>query len=329
MKIMKIKRSIINKFWVLILCPLIAVIFYNFYNSKTSITSTANINNSNENDSIANSQQIGKEDIISIRISNLPKDAKALKMVLIQPGIFTMGAPMVERGRNNEYDWPTHKVSISKPFYIGTYEVTQAQWEAIMGANSHKSKYRGINHPVTKVSWKKCQKFIEKLNMLGQGTFRLPTEAEWEYACRSGTETRFSFGNALDCEDKGREFCEVADKYMWWAGNSEDGETKEVGLKLPNEWGLYDMHGNVSEWCLDVWQKPYHRDNQTDPSGPSLNWLNKYWPFTEHVVRGGSIYYGGKFKGLQECRSASRFNEQTIDFHYSVGFRLVKEYDTN
>jgi formylglycine-generating enzyme required for sulfatase activity len=318
-------KSVRDKLWVSIFCSLIAVIFLT---SENSITNIGKISSDNEDSPGADLQKTGK-DVISIRLPNLPKDAKDLEMVLIQSGTFTMGAPMDERGRNNEYDWPEHKVSITQPFYIGRYEVTQAQWEAIMGGNSHNSKYRGTNHPVTKVSWKKCQRFIIKLNRLGQGTFRLATEAEWESACRSGTETRFAFGDALDCQDKGVENCEIADKYMWWAGNSRLGETREVGLKLPNNWGLYDMHGNVSEWCLDIWQKPYSRDDQTDPSGPSMNWFNNLWPLTNHVVRGGSIYYGGKFKGLQECRSASRFYEQAIDFHYSVGFRLVKGYNAN
>lgn len=249
--------------------------------------------------------------IITMHLANLPEDAKKSEMVLIKPGSFIMGSPMEEAGRS-EFAWPLHEVTITKPFYIGRHEVTQAQWEAVMGAKSHRSKFRGPNNPVEKVSWFACQKFIKRLNALGQGTFRLPTEAEWEYACRAGTNTPFSFGDSL----------EIGDEYMWWRGNSYPNETREVGLKKPNPWGLYDMHGNVSEWCSDLWEKPYERPSQTDPKGPFSNWFSRIWPLSNHVNRGGSIYHGF---GARECRSAARHYEQAIDFHYSLGFRLLME----
>ena len=161
-----------------------------------------------------------------------------------------------------------------------------------------------------KVSWRACQKFIKRLNKLGKGTFRLPTEAEWEYACRAGTDTRFSFGDAL----------EGADKYMWWTGNNTPNETKKVGLKLPNPWGLYDMHGNVWEWCSDRWEKPYERGPQVDPQSPSSG-LPFSFLWTNYTCRGGSFR-----NGAQGCRSAYRSHEQSFDYHYSLGFRLVREY---
>jgi formylglycine-generating enzyme required for sulfatase activity len=265
---------------------------------------------SHSQDSRAKSEE---HQIITIDLPDLPKDAKKLHMVLIKPGSFVMGSSTEELGRS-EFAWPLHQVTITKSFYIGRYEVTQAQWEAVMGVKSHRSKFRGKpNNPVEKVSWLACQKFIKRLNALGQGSFRLPTEAEWEYACRAGTNTLFSFGDSL----------EIADEYMWWRENNHLNGTRQVGLKKPNPWGLYDMHGNVSEWCSDLWEKPYKRGSQTDPEGPSPNWFSRIWPLSNHVNRGGSVYHGF---GAPECGSAARHYEQAIDFHYSLGFRLVREY---
>ncbi len=271
-------------------------------------------------------EKVEEQTTITVDLPGLSKDAKKLEMVLIKSGTFTMGSPKDERGRSDR-EWLPHKVTITKPFYMGKYEVTQAQWEAVMGRESHRSKFSGRqNNPVEKVSWRACQKFIKQLNALGEGTFRLPTEAEWEFACRAGTETQFSFGDVLECEDIGEAYFEIADKYMWWSGNNNPYGTKEVSIKLPNPWGLYDMHGNVSEWCSDLWEAPYERGPQIDPKGPSSGWLSRIWPLTNHVFRGGSIYYGRYFRGACECRSASRNYEQAFDFHYSLGFRLVKEY---
>lgn len=131
---------------------------------------------------------------ITINLPDLPENAKKLEMVLIKPGSFVMGSPKEERGRSKN-DWPPHRVNITKPFYMGKFEVTQAQWETLMRKNP--SRFRGKpNHPVEKVTWQACQKLIKRLNMLGQGIFRLPTEAEWEYCCRAGSDTRFSFGDS-------------------------------------------------------------------------------------------------------------------------------------
>jgi len=268
-------------------------------------------------------EKMEEQTIITIDLPGLPKGAKKLEMVLIKPGTFIMGSSKDERGRSDR-EWPPHKVTITKPFYMGKYEVTQVQWETVMGKGSHRSKFGGKpNNPVEKVSWWSCQKFIKRLNALDGGAFRLPTEAEWEFACRAGTETRFSFGDALECADESEEYCEIPDKYMWWTGNNKPYGTKEVSLKLQNPWGLCDMHGNVSEWCSDLWESPYERGPQTNPKGPSSSWLSRIWPLSNHVKRGGSIYQGF---GACDCRSASRFYEQAFDFHYSLGFRLVKEY---
>lgn len=322
---MKGTKVLVYKKFIMMICAFLFISFIAIGSEKerikNEIYNQKKVSQSEDKKSINNEIQT-----IIIQLPGLPKDAKKLEMILIQPGTFTMGAPMDERGRRDEHDWPPHKVTITQPFYIGKYEVTQAQWEAVMGSNSHHSKFPGKNHPVEKVSWRNCQKFIKRMNVLGQGIFRLPTEAEWEYACRAGTENRYFFGDALECAETGIEYCEIADKYMWWSGNNKPEGTREVGLKLPNPWGLYDMHGNVSEWCSDLWKTPYDRGSKIDPEGPASNWFKRLYPLSNHVNRGGSIYYGRNFHGVNDCSSASRFYEQAIDFHYSLGFRLVREY---
>ena len=259
------------------------------------------------------SANAGQRQAITIDLPGLPDHARKLEMVLVQPGTFIMGSPKEEHGRSDN-EWSPHKVTITRPFYIGKYEVTQAQWEALGSRN--RSKFRGKpDYPVEKVSWRECQKFIKRLNALGQGTFRLPTEAEWEYSCRAGTETPFSF------PVRDENFREIASQYMWWREDNQQDGTKEVGLKLPNPWGLHDIHGNVYEWCSDRWESPRLRGSQADPRGPGNGWW-KLIPFmVNRVFRGGC--YGSV---AAECRSAHRKYEQSMDYHYSIGFRLVREY---
>ena len=246
-------------------------------------------------------------------LSNAVVDATPLEMVLIEANTFAMGSLSFERGREND-EGPIHEVEITKPYYIGRYEVTQAQWELLMSSNPSRSL--GANHPVEQVSWDDCQGFIAKLNELGQGTFRLPTEAEWEYACRAGAATRFSFGDASECSDL-REYCEQMDMYMWWRGNDTHGQhvsgTKTIAMKAPNPWGLYDMHGNVAEWCLDRYS-PYTGEAQTDPQGPSLG--------SNRVLRGGSWN-----SYAQDCRSAARDSYSYKAGRYTIGFRVVKSVE--
>ena len=189
-----------------------------------------------------------------------------LKMdfVLIQSGSFTMGS---EKGDDEK---PPHKVTLTKPFYMGVYEVTQAQWKAVMGDNP--SYFKGDDLPVERVSWEDCQKFVVKLKeKLGEGfTCRLPTEAEWEYACRAGSNTAYCFGD----EEAG------LGQYAWYGENS-DKRTHPVGQKKPNAWGLYDMHGNVWEWCQDWFDSAYYgTSTDQDPKGPSSG--------SARVLRGGS-----------------------------------------
>ncbi len=186
---------------------------------------------------------------ITIDIPNLPAGAMRLEMILIPSGTFMMGSPDNEKNRGDD-EGPRHQVTITQDFYLGKYEVTQAQWEAIMGSNPSNDYGVGNNYPVYYVSWNDCQTFIGKMNELGQGLFRLPSEAEWEYACRAGTETAFYWGEDSD-------YTMIHD-YAWFNGNNSPDGVKEVGLKLPNDWGLFDMSGNVAEWCLDVYDVHYY-----------------------------------------------------------------------
>ena len=194
-----------------------------------------------------------------------------------------MGTPASEAGRNND-EGPQHRVRITKPFYLGTHKVTQEQWEAVMGGNP--SCFKGPRHPVDSVSWDDCQAFISKLNRkfaASGDTFSLPTEAQWEYACRAGSTSRFCFGD----NESG-----LGD-YAWYSRNS-GGETHPVGEKEPNAWGLYDVYGDVWEWCAD-WFGGYGNSPIADPTGPP-DALNR-------VGRGG-----GWFHDARDCRSGRRGN---------------------
>jgi len=190
---------------------------------------------------------------IRINLPNLPEGAVPFDMVLIPAGTFLMGSHESERGRGRKEDM--RERTIAQPFYLGKYELTQAQWTAIKGS-SRSACDEGDNFPIHSISPSRLGPigyFIGILNERGLGNFRLPTEAEWEYACRAGTTTRFSHGDVLESGD-GCEFSEVHDLYMWWCGNT--GQLMETGLKLPNPWGLYDMHGNIAEWTADRY-KPH------------------------------------------------------------------------
>jgi formylglycine-generating enzyme required for sulfatase activity len=211
-----------------------------------------------------------------------------MEFVLIPAGKFEMGSPPDEEGRNSD-EGPVHHVNIEKAFYLGRYEVTQEQWREIMGDNP--SYFTGYdNLPVEMVSWDDVQDFIKKLNEKeGTNKYRLPSEAEWEYACRAGTTTRYSF---WDSESK------LGD-YAWYVDNS-DLQTHPVGQKKPNSWELYDMHGNVWEWVQDTWHSSYNG--------------------AYRVIRGG-----GWYRCAMDCRSANRFLYDPRDRGHFLGFRLLKE----
>ncbi|MCQ2313816.1 MAG: formylglycine-generating enzyme family protein [Bacteroidales bacterium] len=217
------------------------------------------------------------------------------EMVYVEGGTFTMGATS-EQGSDAESDEkPTHSVTLSD-YYIGKFEVTQELWEAVMGSNP--SKFKGDNLPVDYVSWDDCQKFITKLNSLTGKYFRLPTEAEWEYAARGGkksTNAKYSGSSNV---------VHVA----WFDGNSGR-QTHPVGQLRANELGIYDMSGNVWEWCLD-WYGSYSSASQTDPIGSSSG--------SSRVLRGGSWFNSAGY-----CRVSNRGNNTPGYRGYNDGFRLV------
>lgn len=222
-----------------------------------------------------------------------------MQFCLIPTGQFVMGSPPDEAGRHGD-EGPQHEVTISKPFYFGQYEVTQKQWLALMDHNP--SLFAGkMNNPVEQVTWNETQAYIEKLNALGIGTFRLPTEAEWEHACRAGTQTRFHWGDDPDYE--------LVYQYSWFNPITH-AKTQPVGQKKPNPWGLYDITGNVWEWCQD-WKGPYTADAKTDPRGPATGEVKCF--------RGSSWY---DIPAMH--RSANRHGHAVDERYSTVGFRLVK-----
>jgi formylglycine-generating enzyme required for sulfatase activity len=216
-----------------------------------------------------------------------------MEFVLIPAGTFMMGS------EGNESDErPVHRVTISRPFYLGKYEVTQAQWQAVMGSNP--SFFRGNpTLPVESVWWTDVREFIRRLNAMERGNkYRLPTEAEWEYAARAGTSTAYSFGN--DPKRLG--------EYAWYKNNS-GGKTHPVGQLKPNAWGLYDIHGNVWEWVRD-WYGRYPSAPVTDPRGPSSG---------THRMRRGC----GWNNAAPLCRTANRYSVPGYRDDF-LGFRLVR-----
>ncbi len=218
-----------------------------------------------------------------------------MEFVLIPAGEFDMSKSN-ESGRS---EGPVHRVIISNGFYMGKFEVTQKQWRDMMETNP--SKFKGDNRPVEQVSWTDAQEFIKKLNENeGTNKYRLPSEAEWEYAARAGTKTRYSFG-----DDES-----MFGDYAWYYSNS-GGKTHEVGQKKPNPWGLYDMHGNVWEWVQDTWHGNYN-GAPTDGSA----WEKDG---SDRVARGGS------WRGnARSCRSAFRDDGDPGDRITSLGFRLLR-----
>ncbi len=228
-----------------------------------------------------------------------------MKFVYIAPGTFLMGSPLDELYRYEDEN--LHPVTLTQGFLMQTTEVTQRQWRSVMGANPSKFKDCGSDCPVEMVSWNDVQVFIRKLNAQNKDTqYRLPTEAEWEYACRSGTRSPFFFGEELSSDQAN------------YNGNlplpgSQRGlnrnTTVPVGSFPPNDFGLYDMHGNVFEWCQDFYGQ-YPIGSITDPAGPKTG--------MSRVCRGG-----GLSSYARRCRSANRTKHLPDYWNFYIGFRLV------
>jgi formylglycine-generating enzyme required for sulfatase activity len=221
-----------------------------------------------------------------------------VEYVPIPSGTFPMGCSAGETDCSDDQK-PAHQVAITKGFELGKYEVTQAVWQAVMGTNP--STFKGPDLPVEQVSWNDVQEFLAVLNGRGDGHhYRLPTEAEWEYAARAGTS--------------GEHYGKI-DAIAWYALNS-DNQTHPVGRKQPNAWGLYDMQGNVWEWCEDWYQDDYYggfgKDEAVDPQGPASGQYR--------VLRGGSWY-----RYLWFVRASSRLGVRPSSRYPHVGFRCVRQ----
>jgi formylglycine-generating enzyme required for sulfatase activity len=222
-----------------------------------------------------------------------------IEFIRIPAGSFQMGADKnLEEASNDEL--PQHHVTLSHAFYLGKYEVTQEQWVAVMGNNP--SKFVGLRNPVESVSWDDIQVFIQQLNTKeGTDKYRLPTEAEWEYAARAGTSSTWSFGD--DASE--------SEQYAWYDDNS-DNQTHPVGQKQPNPWGLYDIYGNVYEWVNDWYDENfYSRNISTDPKGPENG--------THRVLRGGG--WGRSTWGLRSASRGSLVPDRQLE---RCGFRLAR-----
>ena len=237
----------------------------------------------------------------------------SMDMIFCPPGTFTMGSPTSETGRGG--DETQHQVTLTNGFYLGKYEVTQAQYQTVMngnseGLNADPSQFKGSNRPVEKASWEDAQIFLSQLNSIEQTAGRLPTgwkyvlptEAQWEYACRAGTTTAYSWGNDINSSRANYN----------WDGGSNDGndykQTRDVGQYAANPWGFFDMHGNVWEWVSD-WKANYLTGAQTNPEGPASG--------SSRVLRGGSWHYDGTV-----LRSAARLYDAPSIRYGGIGFRV-------
>lgn len=250
-----------------------------------------------------------------------------MRFILIPAGSFVMGSPDDEQGRER-YE-AQHKVTLTQPFFMQETEVTQDQWKKLVGFNPSAFPDCGGNCPVDTVSWDQCMEFIKILNQWeGTTRYRLPTEAEWEYACRAGSTTAFANGpiTRLFCKDVDP----VLDRIGWYCGNSgyrnpPDGlRPHPVKTKQPNAWGLYDMHGNVQEWVLDsclwrdIWKGKVGVFTDTY-SGPRVDPLSREGD--RKIFRGGGWHQSARY-----CRSAYRSYYKPVAKRNSLGFRIVRDY---
>ena len=224
-----------------------------------------------------------------------------LTFILVAPGQFLMGSPAEEAGR--EAQETQHAVTLTRSFWLGEFEITQGQWKLVTGDNPSWFAQDGEMRPVENVTWFQVQEFLRRLTMRAAGNmFRLPTEAEWEYACRSGTTTAYGVGSVLNAAD-----ANIAPS----PEHANKGQTARIGSFPPNPWGFRDMHGNVWEWTADE-HCPYEEGPAADPRPGCSSPLK--------VIRGGSWYFGA-----DSARCALRYTHRAQDRGFSLGFRVVRE----
>ena len=226
-----------------------------------------------------------------------------MKLTLIPPGQFSMGSPPKEEWHRD--DEVLHRVTLTSPFYIARTEVTQKEWKALMGTDP--SFCTGDDLPVETVTWEQAAEFCGKLGLKEGAKYRLPTEAEWEYACRAGTTTPFHTGEIISTDQ-----ANYNGNYTYANGRKGEfrEETTAAGSFSPNAWGLHDMHGNVWEWCAD-WYDEYPHDDATDPTGPATG--------DRRIFRGGCWM---NFPAV--CRSANRAKVVPVSWNFNLGFRVVR-----
>jgi len=238
--------------------------------------------------------------------AQLPGEA-TMRFVWIRPGTFRMGSPDSESGRYDD-EGPQHVVTLTRGYWLAKHELTQGQWQAVMGTHPWRDMsyvHEHPDYPAVGISWEDVQRLIERLNVSPEGgSYRLPTEAEWEYACRAGTTTRWSCGeDSIELHD-----------YAWYSENDARAElryARPVGTKLANPWGVHDMHGNVWEWVQDWWHL-YWGAAQVDPPGPPSG--------VYRVARGGTF-----FSTARLARSATRYLQTPDRRHSLIGARLCRE----
>jgi formylglycine-generating enzyme required for sulfatase activity len=282
-----------------VVLPVLVVLGFFLYTTLSLMTPPANTNALDE-------EQLTEQPVES------STNTIGMQLNLIPAGTFIMGSPETEKDRGG--DEHQHRVTITKAFYMQTTEVTQGQWKAVMGTEPWRSQdnvKEGASYPATYVSWDNAVAYCNKLSEKEGKTYRLPTEAEWEYACRAGTQTTWSFGN----DEK------VLGDYAWYRKNAWDIDEEyahQVELKKPNAFGLYDMHGNVWEWCHDYYEEDYYKQSpEQDPMGPARNRSSRQ----QTILRGGTMY------SLNWPRSANRGMSFRFRTSFGGGFRVVRELD--
>lgn len=262
----------------------------------------------------------GPDHTIGDFIVDLPNDTK-MAFMKVEPGTFLMGDRFAAYADDDER--PMHEVTLTRGFFLGKYEVTRGQWASVLGRSALPEVPDYVNsddYPVSNVSWEDCQLFIEKLNQQSNSNvYRLPTEAEWEYAARAGTttdwpQTHWAILDSVTNRPISGEPLVV--DFIWYEKNS-DKQIQVVGIKKPSPWGFYDIFGNVAEWVND-WDSVYSNEPQTDPTGPDTP-REPVLAHTNRMIRGGSAV-----SNIVDTRSSARFFDRPDKRDINIGFRLVR-----